>query len=128
MTTLTAADFNPEGDFSNFFLGGLIVLAVFLVGFALWKAYEYLRDRMAERSDAEPIQIENTKDQWEQAISRPDGDLNYASLIGESDLGGLGGMTRREQEILFSTYAPREVRKEMKQRLRARDEKNRGRG
>jgi hypothetical protein len=42
-------------------------------------------------------------------------------------MGGLAGLTRREQEILFSKYAPRKVRKEMKQRLRAREEKERGR-
>lgn len=129
MATSIAADFNPEGDFANFFWGGLIILAVFLVGFALWKAVEFVRDRMEDRSAATPIQLENTKDPWEHAVSRPVEDRNYASLMGEgSDMGGLAGMNQREQEIFFSTYAPRRVRKEMKQRLRAREQKERGSG
>jgi hypothetical protein len=106
----------------------LIFLAIFLSCFALWKAFEWLRNRIASHRGASPRQPEPPKDSWDRAISRPAGDRNWVAPMGMSgEMGGLGGMTQREQEILFSTYGPRKVRKEMKQRLRAREEKERGR-
>ena len=56
---------------------------------------------------------------WDQAISRPSGD--YYGVESECDFGGLGSMNQREQEQLFSTYAPRKVRKAMKERRKARE-------
>jgi hypothetical protein len=116
----------PDYEFDTFFWGALIFLAVFVLGFALWKAFEWLRSRIESHRGAAPTQLETPKDSWDQAISRPAGDRIHDSLIGEGDMGGLAGMNQREQEIFFSTYAPRKVRKEMKQRLRAREEKERG--
>jgi hypothetical protein len=104
----------------------LIVLAIFLSCFALWRAYVWVRNRLALRREASPNDSAPTKDPWDEAVSRPPGDRNPTPLLGESDLGRLGGMTQREQEILFSTYAPRKVRKEMRQRLREREQRERG--
>ena len=53
---------------------------------------------------------------WDQAISRPSEDSFVEESGGSS--GGLGSMSQREQEQLFSTYAPRKVRKAMKERGR----------
>jgi hypothetical protein len=118
----------PDVDeFSTFLWWTLIFLALFLSCFALFKAIEWLRNRRALRSGAATSQPETAKDPWDQAInSRPAGDRTWTTPM-ERDMGGLGGMTQREQEILFSTYGPRTVRKEMKQRLRAREQKERDR-
>ena len=128
MKTYIAATDYPENEFSTFFWGALIFLAVVVSCFFLWKAVEWLRSRMAFHGRATTSRAETTKDYWEQAISRPAADHNYASLMGAgSEMGGFEGMTQREQEILFSTYGPRKIRKEMKQRRRAREQKARER-
>lgn len=128
MKTYLVAYYYPD-DSSTLFSGTLIFLAVFVLGFSLWKAIEWLRNRAALHRRKATSQPESTKGSWDQAISRPAADHNYASFMGEgSELGGLAGMSRREQEYLFATYGPRKVRKEMKQRLRARQQKDRERG
>ena len=125
MTTYMAERYANHANELPFTWVALIVLAILLSCFALWKASAWVRDRLALRCEASPNGSALTKDPWDEAVSRPPGDRT-APLLGESDLGGLGGMTQREQEILFSTYAPRKVRKEMRQRLRARERRERG--
>jgi hypothetical protein len=58
---------------------------------------------------------------WDQTISSALADhrIDFVHSVG---LGGLEGMTQREQEEFFSTYAPRKVRKAMKQRQKAREQ------
>ncbi len=66
--------------------------------------------------------IQRTPGPSENAISRPPADhYGFSGYYGD-ELGGLGSMTQREQEELFSTYAPRKVRKAMKQRRKAREQ------
>jgi hypothetical protein len=118
----------PDGeDFTSFFWGTLVFLALFVACFALWKTVEWARHRKELRTDAVTSQPRVTDDPWDKAVhSRPDGDVNWTAPGAE--LGGLAGMTQREQEDLFSTYGPRAVRIEMKQRRRARELRARERG
>ena len=70
-----------------------------------WKAIEWLRN--PRKSDDGALGGGQTKDAgepWDQAISRPSGD--YYGDEAEGSLGGLGSMSQREQEEIFSTYAP----------------------
>ncbi len=129
MKTYLAAYYDPEYyEPSAFFWGAVIFLAVFVVCFFIWKAFEWVRSRAALRGGKESSQPETTKDSWDQAISRPAADCNYVSLMGGgSEFGGLEGMSEREQEYFFATYGPRKVRKEMKKRLLAREQKERDR-
>ena len=93
-----------------------LVVSLFLA----WKAIEWLRDRREFDGTA----VEESKDPWDQAISRPAADNNWGPASGGfgGELGGLGSMSQREQEELFSTYAPRKVRKEMQRRRKAREQ------
>jgi hypothetical protein len=104
-------------DIDTLFWGALIFLALFLSFFFAWKAIEWLRNRRKFDGTA----VEESKDPWDHAISRPAADYYWdvGSFGGE---GGLGSMNQREQEELFSTYAPRKVRKAMKQRRTAREQ------
>ncbi|MDT5362215.1 MAG: hypothetical protein QOC69_3977 [Mycobacterium sp.] len=106
-----------EFEISTLFWGALIFLALFVSCFLAWKAIEWLRNRRKfDGVVAEGGHTMDPEDLWDQAISRPLAD-HYGS-----ELGGLGGMTQREQEELFSTYAPRNVRKAMKARRKAREQ------
>jgi len=94
--------------------------------FLAWKAIEWVRNR--RKSDGvvvdgvHPKDPEVPRDPWENAISRPPADYyGFAGYYGD-ELGGLGSMNQREQEELFSTYAPRKVRNAMKQRRKAREQ------
>lgn len=126
MTTYLAKPVPDGEDFTSFLWGTLIFLALFVSCFALWKAAEWFRNRRELRTGARASRPEATKDPWDKAIySRPDGDVNWT--VPGAEMGGLGGMTQREEEELFSTYGPREVRMEMKQRRRARERRARER-
>jgi hypothetical protein len=116
MKTYVAATY-PRGyeyPISTLFWGALIVLAVFVSCFLAWKAIEWVRNR--RQFDAEAVDGVNPEDPWDKAISRPTADY-FAD-----EWGGLGSMNQREQEELFSTYAPRNVRKAMRARRKAREQ------
>jgi hypothetical protein len=93
--------------------GALIFLALFVSCLLAWKAIEWLRNR--RKFDGVAMEEGQTKDPgeplepWDQAISRPSADEYNGD-----EWGGLGGMNQREQEEIFSTYAPRKVRKAAK--------------
>jgi hypothetical protein len=96
----------------------LIFLAIFIVWFLSWKVVSWLRNGM--KSDGRAANGGHMKPggrhmetrgrhmqpqqeptgSWDEAISRPL-DCSYGS-----EWGDLGGMTRREQEELFSIYGP----------------------
>ena len=108
------------------FLSGALMILTFLMScFLVWRAILWLRDRR-NRDDGAVEDIEELKDPWDQAISRPAADY-YSDGISFGSEGGLGSMTQREQEELFSTYAPRKVRKAMKQRRKAREQAQKNR-
>lgn len=112
---------------STLFWGALIFLALFVSCFLVWKAIERLRNNL-RRFDGAAVDEGNPKDPkdpWDQAISRPPADYHSSTgLCGgiKNELGGLGSMSQREQEELFSTYAPRRVRREMQRRRTAREQ------
>lgn len=104
------------------FLSRAFLVLIFLMGcFILWRAILWLRDR---KNLDEVEDIEGLNDPWDQAISRPAADIYWGPASGGfgGEMGGLGSMNQREQEELFSTYAPRKVRKEMQRRRRAREQ------
>ena len=103
----------------------MIVIALFVSCLLAWKAIGWVRNR--RKSDGVVVEVhlqdpEEPRDPWENAISRPPADYYGFSGYYGDELGGLGSMTQREQEELFSTYAPRKVRKAMKQRRKAREQ------
>jgi len=106
--------------FDALYLGAWIIPPLVLSLFFAWKAIEWLRDR----GKVDGTAVEESKNPWDQAISRPAADNNWGPALGGvgGELGGLGSMSQREQEELFSTYAPRKVRKEMQRRRRAREQ------
>jgi hypothetical protein len=112
---------------STLFWGALVFLALFVSCFLVWKAIERLRNNL-RKFDSEAVDEghpKDPKDPWGQAISRPLADYHSSPGLGggvEHELGGLGNMSQREQEELFSTYAPRRVRKEMQRRRTAREQ------
>lgn len=109
---------------STLFWGALVFLALFVSCLLVWKAIERLRNnlRKFDGAPADEGHPKDPKDPWDQAISRPPADHNWVEGLGGGDLGGLGSMSQREQEDLFSTYAPRRVRKEMQRRRTAREQ------
>jgi hypothetical protein len=111
---------------STLFWGAVIFVALVVSCLLILKALAWLRHKL-EKSDGAAVKVERPeapKGSWEQAISRPEADHNHVpGLGGGSDLGGFEGLTQSEQEYLFSTYAPRKVRKAMKQRRKAREQR-----
>ena len=111
---------------STFFWGALIFVALIAFCFLAGAALRWLRNR--RRLDGEAVDEghpKTPKDPWDQAISRPSADYYSGPGLGggvEHDLGGLGSMSQREEDDLFSTYAPRRVRKEMQRRRKAREQ------
>jgi hypothetical protein len=102
--------------------GALIFLVVFVSCFLTWKAIGSLRNR--RKSDAVAVEARPPKApeaNWDQTISSALADhrIGVVHWIG---LGCLEGTTQREQEEFLSTYAPRKVRKAMKQRQKAREQ------
>src|SRR5262245_59746050 len=86
------------------------------------KAREKAQKHQNRKSDAvavEPPKVPEAT--WDQTISSALADhrIGFVHSVG---LGGLEGMTQREQEEFFSTYASRKVRKAMKQRQKAREQ------
>jgi hypothetical protein len=105
--------------------GAVALVAVVALLLLTRKAIGRLRGKL-RKSDGPAVEGERPqqpKDSWDNAISRPPADHNWVEGLGSGDLGGLGGMTQREQELLFSTHAPRKVRKTMNQRRRAREQR-----
>jgi hypothetical protein len=102
-----------EFEISALFWGALIAIALVAVFLVAWKAIGWLRDRKEFHGVTTP----DPEGPWGRAISRPSDDYFYGGL----EVGGLAGMNKREQEEIFSTYAPREVRKAMRERKRARE-------
>jgi hypothetical protein len=127
MRSYVAATY-PQGYelISTLFWGVSIFVVLFVVCVLAWKAIEWVRDRR----DFDAVAVEDglpkdLEDPWERAISRPSGDYyGFAGYYGD-ELGGLGGMSQREQEELFSIYAPRKVRKAMRARIKARERRRR---
>jgi len=107
----------------TFLSGALMILTFLMFCFLVWRAVLWLRDRR-NLDDGAVEDIEELKDPWDQAISRPAADNNWGPALGGfgGELGGLGSMSQREQEQLFSTYGPRKVRKEMQRRRKAREQ------
>jgi hypothetical protein len=116
MGTYVAATY-PSGyeyPISTLFWGAMIILALFVSCLLAGKAIEWVRDR--RNSDAVVVDAGNPEDPWDKAITRPSADY---FVDGWS---GLGTMSQREQEELFSIYAPRKVRKAMRARRKAREQ------
>jgi len=116
MGTYVAATYPSDYEYpiSTLFWGALIFLALFVSCFLAWKAIEWVRNR--RNSDGVVVDGGNPEDPWDKAISRPTAD--YFT----DEWGGLGSMSQREQEELFSIYAPRKVRKAMRARRKAREQ------
>ena len=116
--------YEPD-DFAidRLFWGSLVFVAIFVVCFFSVIAVRRLLDR--RKGDRNAIDHDSagiTRDYWiDHAISRPCDDVNHAPWSG-GDAGGFEGMNQREQEMFFSTYAPRKVRKAMRQRQKMRDQ------
>lgn len=121
MRNYAVSRYNEYGEFdiSTLFWGALIVVALVVACLLASKAIDWLRSR--KKFDG--VVTSDPEEPWDQAISRPSAD--YFGDGGLGALGGLGGMNKREQEEIFSIYAPREVRKAMKERRRAREEAQR---
>jgi hypothetical protein len=120
METYVAAQYPPgyEYEISTLVSGALIFLAVFVSCFLAWKAIEWVRNRRPFDPEAVEAGLPtDLEDPWEKAISRPSTDRYYGD-----EWGGLGSMNQREQEELFSIYAPRNVRKAMRRRRKAREQ------
>jgi hypothetical protein len=110
---------------SNLAWGAVTFVAFVALLLLARKAIGRLRGKLG-KSDVPAVEDERPqqpKDSWDNAISRPPADHNWVEGLGSCDLGGLEGMTQREQEDLFATHAPRKVRKAMKQRQRAREQR-----
>jgi hypothetical protein len=116
MDMYTTDDFSA----STLFWGALIFVGLFIVCLLGWKSFQWLRDRWLDsRPVADQVHVEIYQDPAEswacQAVSRPAGDNC------EAEFGGFAGMSEREQEAFFSTYAPRKVRRAMRARRRSRE-------
>jgi hypothetical protein len=101
--------------------GALVFLALFMACFLAWKAVEWLRKR--GKSDAvanEGGDPETPQMPWRQADYR-------SSLFFRGEWSEFGGMNEREQEEFFSAHGPREVRKAMKKRRKAREQARKNR-
>ena len=103
----------------TFLSRALIVLAFLMSCFLAWRAILWLRDRR-NLNDGAVEDIEDLKDPWEQAISRPAADYYWdAGSSGCGSEGGLGGMNRREQEELLLFAGTRKQQKAIRQRRKA---------
>lgn len=132
MWTYVAATYPGGYDFpiSTLFWRAVIVVALFVSCLLAWKAIGWVRNRGKSGGVVVEVHLkdpEEPRDPWENAISRPPADYYGFSGYYGDELGGLGSMTQREQEELFSTYAPRKVRKAMKQRRKAREQAQKNR-
>jgi hypothetical protein len=109
---------------SDLFWGAVGLVALVALLLLARKAIGWLRGKLRKPDSpaVDDVGPQQPKDAWDNAISRPPADHNWVEGLGSGDLGGFGGMTQREQELLFSTNAPRKVRKAMKQRQRAREQ------
>jgi hypothetical protein len=106
-----------EFDISTLFWGALIVVALSVACLLASKAIGWLRNRRKFDGVAEEEgRTKDPEEPWDQAISRPSADY-----FGDGG-SGLGGMNKREQEEIFSTHAPRKVRKAMRARRQAREQ------
>lgn len=87
--------------------------------------FEWLRIRKkSDAVDAEPdgVAAEALNDAWG---CEPEVTNYRIDFFGMDDLGGLNGMSQREEEEFFSTYGPtRKMRKEMPRRVKARQDKS----
>ena len=103
----------------TFLSQALMVLAFLMACFLLWRAILWLRDRM-NPDDGAVEDIEDLKDPWEQAISRPAADYYWdeGSSYGGGE-GGLGSMNRREQEELLLFAGTRKQQKAIRRRRKA---------
>jgi len=89
--------------------------------------FEWLRNRRkSEAVEAEPdvFALEGMPDDWDEwhqgGMQYPvDDEVGFIDAIG---LGALNGMTEREREEFFSIYGPSKVRKQMRRRLKARED------
>lgn len=85
---------------------------------------KWLRKRKksdAVEAEAEHFALEVPPDTYDQALLRTA--MNQrAGFLQQVELGALNGMTEREKEEFFSSYGPSEVRKEMRRRLKARED------
>jgi hypothetical protein len=115
--------YNDFSGILTFVSGALIVLALLMSCFLVWRATVWLRDRMdvdggAVEGQIDPLDEVKPRDPWDQAISRPAADYNW-NVDGFDEagcLGGLGGMNQREQEELLLFAGTRKQRKAIKQR------------
>ena len=105
---------------STLLSGALIVLAFLMSCFLAWRAILWLRDRR-NFDDGAVEDIEDLKDPWEQAISRPAADYYWdagLSSCGGGE-GGLGSMNQREQEELLLFCGTRKQQKAIRKRRKA---------
>lgn len=100
---------------ATFLSGALIFLALLIFSFLAWRAILSLRDR---RNFDNGVAMEDPKDPWDQAISRPAADY-YSDGISFGSEGGLGGMTQREQEELLLFCGTRKQQKAIRARRKA---------
>jgi len=112
--------YNDFSGIVTFISGALIVLALLMSCFLVWRAIVWLRDRMDVDGGAVEVQTDPfnqviPRDPWDQAISRPAVDYSW-DVDGFDGAGGLGGMNQREQEELLLFAGTRKQRKAIKQR------------
>ena len=116
--------YNDFSGILTFVSRALIVLALLMFCFLVWRAIVWLRDRMdvdggAGEDQIDPLDQAIPEDPWDQAISRPAADYNWnvGQAFDEAGGGGLeGGMNQREQEELLLFAGTRKQRKAIKQR------------
>jgi hypothetical protein len=124
METYAARPLGAGGNvsISELFWGALVFVALFVCCLLAWKAIQWLRNRMQFNGAAAGAgDKKDNENPWDNAISRPSADY-FSSVPLSSSWGGFAGMTQREQEELFSTHAPRDVRKAMRASRKAREQ------
>jgi hypothetical protein len=98
------------------FLGALIFLALFVSCFLVWKAIEWLRDRrkgdgVAAEGEQKPYAPEGF------------GREGFGAAVTDSHLTDMAGFSAREEEEFLLHHGPKQVRKAIKERRKAREKR-----
>jgi|SRR5829696_2016969 len=121
METHVAATYPGGHDIpiSTLLWGAVMVVALFVACLLAGKAIAWVRDRSSSEDVGDVT--DEPMNPWDKAVSRPSSDFSGFSGYYGDESGDLVGMNQREQEELFSIYAPRKVRKVMRARKRERE-------
>ena len=114
-------------DIDGLFWGTLIFLALFVSWCLLWKAIEGRRNRTTLDVVAKKNPPKNPR---QPEVPDPEISFDPEDLFGDQCNGQeqLTGMSLREQEEFLLTYGPREVRKAIRERQKAREQAQRKSG